>query len=149
MWGWLRKKKVNRIDSLIGHGTEIQGDIVFSGGLHIDGVVKGGVTAREESGSILALSEQGTIHGDVRAPNIILNGTVMGDVYALEHLELKPNARITGNVYYNLIELMVGAEVNGSLVHTSMLPSDSPLSLEHSKIKDKENVFPLHEKSES
>jgi cytoskeletal protein CcmA (bactofilin family) len=118
MWGNSRKKKVTQIDSLIGQDTEISGDVLFSGGLHIDGKIKGNVLARENSESVLTLSEQGSIDGDVRVPNMILNGVVKGNVYAVEHIELAPKARITGDVYYGLIEMTIGAEVNGSLVHT-------------------------------
>lgn len=112
------KRKAAKIDSLIGHNTELQGDIIFSGGFHIDGKIKGNVRAHEPS-SLLTLSEQGVVEGEVRVPNIILNGTVIGDIYASERVELAPNAKVTGNVYYNLIEMAIGAAVNGSLVHKS------------------------------
>lgn len=113
-------KKNNRrnaqIDTLIGNSTELRGDVYFKDGLHIDGVVKGNVIARGEN-SMLTMSEQGRIEGEVRVQNIVLNGEVLGDVYASEHIELAPAARVTGNVYYNLIEMAMGAEVNGNLVH--------------------------------
>ncbi|EDN69845.1 protein containing DUF583 [Beggiatoa sp. PS] len=134
MWG-NRKRKVTRIDSLIGQQTKIQGEIVFSGGLHIDGKIEGNITAVEDSGAVLTLSEQGSIKGDVRVPNVILNGTVQGNVYAEEHIELALNARVTGNVYYNLIEMAMGAEVNGSLIHASDMANQPALPLEHDKKK--------------
>lgn len=135
MWG-NRKRKVTRIDSLIGQQTSIQGEIYFSGGLHIDGKIEGNITAlKEPPGSVLTLSEQGTIKGEVRVPNIILNGTVQGNVYAEEHIELALNARVIGNVYYNLIEMAMGAEVNGSLIHTSDMANQPALPLEHDKKK--------------
>ncbi len=124
MWGKSKKEKQQtkvNITSLIGQGTEVKGDIEFSGGLHIDGVVKGNISAPEDSGSALTLSEQGKIEGDVRVSNIILNGEVNGNVYALEHIELAVNARVNGNVYYQLIEMEMGAAVNGSLVHAKEL----------------------------
>ena len=117
MWSKANKRKTARIDTLIGQHSEVTGDIAFSGGLHIDGTVKGNVSAEEGSASVLTLSEHGTIEGEVRVPNIIVNGTVRGDVHASERVELAPQARITGNVYYHLIEMAMGAEVNGSLVH--------------------------------
>ncbi|HIE01020.1 MAG: polymer-forming cytoskeletal protein [Candidatus Parabeggiatoa sp.] len=132
MWG-NRKRKVTRIDSLIGQQTEIKGEIVFSGGLHIDGSIEGKITAVENSGAVLTLSEQGTIKGDVRVPNVILNGTVIGNVYADEHIELALNARVIGNVYYNLIEMAMGAEVNGSLIHTADMANQPALPLSHDK----------------
>ena len=124
MWG-NRKRKVTRIDSLIGQHTEIHGDITFSGGLHVDGKVEGNIVAPTGSSSVLTLSEQGYIKGEVRVPNVILNGKVIGNVYAEEHVELALNARIIGNVYYNLIEMAMGAEVNGSLIHASNM-ADQP-----------------------
>jgi cytoskeletal protein CcmA (bactofilin family) len=133
MWG-NRKRKVTRIDSLIGQQTEIKGEVYFSGGLHIDGKIEGNITAlKEPLGSVLTLSEQGEIKGEVRVPNVILNGKVIGNVYAEEHIELALNARVIGNVYYNLIEMAMGAEVNGSLVHASDMANQPALPLEHDK----------------
>lgn len=138
MWG-NRKKKTTRIDSLIGQQTEIKGDIVFSGGLHIDGKIEGNIAAQDDSASIFILSEQGSIKGEVRAPNIIINGTIIGNVYAEEHVELAPNACITGNVYYKLIEMAKGAEVNGNLVRSSEMENQSPLPPEHEKAKNSQS----------
>jgi cytoskeletal protein CcmA (bactofilin family) len=132
MWG-NRKRKVTRIDSLIGQQTEIKGDITFTGGLHIDGKIEGNIIATESSGSVLTLSDQGSIKGDVRVPNIILNGLVRGNVYAEEHIELALNARVIGNVYYNLIEMAMGAEVNGSLIHAADMSNQPALPLEYDK----------------
>lgn len=104
-----------QVDTLIGAGTTIAGDLEFTGGLHIDGSVKGTVKATESNAS-LTLSQQGRLEGEVHAPHIVLDGVVEGDLYATEKLELAGNARIHGNVYYNLIEIAVGAEVNGQLI---------------------------------
>jgi len=120
MFGGKKKPKTTaRIETLIGQHTEIRGDVVFSGGLHVDGTVKGNVIAEGGAESVLSLSERGTIEGEVRVPNIMINGTVIGDVYAENHIELAPQARVKGNVYYSLIEMAMGAEVNGNLVHRS------------------------------
>jgi len=116
-----KNKRNSQIDTLIGNSTEIRGDVHFKDGLHIDGVVKGNVVATGE-GSMLTMSEHGRIEGEVRVHNIVLNGSVEGDVYASEHIELAPAARVNGNVYYNLIEMAMGAEVNGNLVHKAGKP---------------------------
>jgi cytoskeletal protein CcmA (bactofilin family) len=115
-FGKKNSRQNSQIDSLIGSGTELHGDVHFKDGLHIDGVVKGNVIAEGEH-SMLTMSEDGRIEGEVRVHNLVLNGEVVGDVYASEHIELAPAARVTGNVYYNLIEMAMGAEVNGNLVH--------------------------------
>ena len=117
MWGKNSKSVTAKINTLIGEETEIHGDVHFTGGLHIDGVVKGNVIAEESENSVLTLSEKGAVEGEVRVPNMILNGTVVGDVYATKRIELSIKARVSGNVYYNLIEMAIGASVNGNLVH--------------------------------
>lgn len=117
MFGKLSKRKPKAIDSLIGGHTEVLGDIKISGGVHIDGSVRGSVTAQNDERAVLQLSEMGSIHGDVRVPFVVLDGVVVGDVHSTQHIDLKSKARVTGNVYYNLIEMAIGAEVNGKLVH--------------------------------
>jgi cytoskeletal protein CcmA (bactofilin family) len=130
MWGRGKKRKTTRIDTLIGQQTEVLGDVMFSGGLHVDGTIKGNVIADNDGSSVLSLSDRGTIEGEVRVPYVILNGVVVGDVHGSEHVELASNARVTGNVYYNLIEMAIGAEVNGKLVHIAQ-PEEAPLALQH------------------
>ena len=116
-----KKKNFNsaRIDTLIGQGTVITGDLVFSGGLHVDGKIIGNVLAEEGSDAMLILSEFGHIEGEVKVPNMVLNGEIVGDVFGTVRVELAPKSRINGSVYYNLIEMAIGAEVNGGLVHQS------------------------------
>ena len=118
MWGQNKKpKQTAHIDSLIGQNTEIHGDVIFSGGLHVDGTVKGSVIAEKGEDSVLTLSERGTIEGEVKVPNVVVNGSIIGDLHASGHVELAALARVHGNVYYSLIEMAMGAEVNGKLMH--------------------------------
>lgn len=118
-----KKFKAPKITTVIGTGTVIQGDVVFSGGLHVDGTIHGNVLAEEDERAALILSEQGVIEGDVKVPNIILNGTVAGDVFASERVELIANARVSGTLYYKLLEMAMGAEINGQLVFTEQAES--------------------------
>ena len=122
MFGRARKfKKINinrtGTSTLIGPRTEIHGDVRFSARLHLEGTLKGNVIADENTQSVLTLTREGMIEGDVRVPNVILDGVVVGDIHANDYIELMANARITGNVYYGLIEIAVGAELNGNLIH--------------------------------
>jgi cytoskeletal protein CcmA (bactofilin family) len=107
------------IGTLVGADTRIQGDIEFTGGCHVDGYVKGNVKATKDTRAVLSISERGCIEGSVMVPHVVLNGTVKGDVRAMERVELGPKARVIGNVQYNLIEMSIGAEVNGKLIHES------------------------------
>lgn len=121
MWGKNQGQKgVNmnaaKIDTLIGKNTVVKGDVLFAGGLHVEGKIIGNITAEDEGG-VLILSENGVVEGEVHVPNMVLNGLIEGDVHASQRVELAPKSRVHGNVYYNLIEMAMGAEVNGSLVH--------------------------------
>lgn len=116
MFSSSKKRNAPKVDSLIGQNTELEGNVVFSGGFHIDGKLKGSINSHDSS-SVLTLSDQGVVEGEVNVPNVVLNGTVKGDVYASERIELAANAKVFGDVYYNLIEMAMGAEVNGNLVH--------------------------------
>ncbi|HEU4601477.1 MAG TPA: polymer-forming cytoskeletal protein [Steroidobacteraceae bacterium] len=111
------KQKQQRIDTLIGAGTRIIGDVHFSGGFHVDGHVKGNVDAPPDSGATLSVSDGGVVEGAVAVPNVVLNGTVKGDILAHDRVELGATARVSGNVYYGLIEMEMGAEINGKLIH--------------------------------
>lgn len=110
-------KAAGTVDTLIGRQSEITGDVRFAGGLHVDGRVKGKVTAGTDKNTVLSVSESGAVEGDVRVPHVVLNGTVEGDVHASQRLTLSAKARVNGNVYYKLIEMTSGAVINGQLVY--------------------------------
>ena len=105
------------IDTLIGRATHINGDVVFTGGFHLDGQVTGNVRAEPGATSVLSVSEHGCIEGSVDAPHVVLNGTVKGDIRARERVELGAKARVNGNVHYGVIEMAMGASINGKLIH--------------------------------
>ena len=112
-----KQRRHTVVETLVGANTRISGDLHFSGGCHVDGTVNGSVTADPDSKSALSISEGGNIDGGVTVPYVVLNGIVRGDVFANQRVELGPTARVIGNVYYNLIEMATGAEINGKLVH--------------------------------
>ncbi len=112
-----KKHRDKGVETMVGPNTEINGDLRFEGWCHVDGTVNGSITAYPDSVSHLSISEDANVDGGVTVPNVQLNGIVRGDVYASERVELGPTARVIGNVYYNLIEMAIGAEINGKLVH--------------------------------
>lgn len=111
-----RKRKPGMVDTLVGSNTEIRGDVLFTGGLHVDGRIKGKVLATPGDPATLSVSEGGAIEGDVSVPILTVNGQVSGNIYASEKMTLASNARVTGNVYYHRLEVQAGAEVNGQMV---------------------------------
>ena len=111
-----RKQTSTRIDTLLGKTANLQGDLEFSGGLHLDGRVNGNVRSTAPDGGALSVSETGLIEGRVEVTNIVMNGTVNGDMYARERLILGGKARVNGNVYYGVIEMAPGAVITGKLI---------------------------------
>lgn len=103
--------------TLVSRSTEIVGDIHFSGELIIEGRVKGNIYAEDDSEAKMRVAEKGSVEGEICVPSIIVNGLVQGDVRAAVHIELAAKAVVVGNVYYNLIEMVMGSEVNGNLMH--------------------------------
>lgn len=104
------------VDTLIGAQTVIRGDVTFSGGLHIDGQVHGAIVAEAGSDAVVTVSDKGRIQGEIRAPHVVINGTLDGDVIASERIELAAQARVTGNIRYKLLEMAAGAQVNGQIM---------------------------------
>ncbi|QJQ06003.1 polymer-forming cytoskeletal protein [Undibacterium piscinae] len=111
------RKNKNTIDSLIGVSTSIEGNVLFKGGLRIDGHVKGNVIAEAGVSSMLVISEQAKIDGEVRAAHIVVNGEINGPVFSTELIELQAKSRISGDVHYKALEMMSGALVTGKLAH--------------------------------
>jgi cytoskeletal protein CcmA (bactofilin family) len=103
------------VETLIGEQTEIQGDVQFAGGLHLDGRIKGRIISTAK-GAELSIGAKGLVEGDVYAPRIVLHGRVVGHVYAAEHISLGAKAHVLGNLYYKTLEMAAGAKVMGSLV---------------------------------
>src|SRR3990172_7891692 len=112
-------KPQNRIDSLIGAGTMIEGNVTCSGGLRVDGEVKGNVIAAAGQPSTLVLSEQARIDGEIHVSHLVVNGAINGPVHSAEFLELQAHSRVKGDVHYNTLEMHLGAVVDGQLVHSS------------------------------
>ena len=118
-------KPQNRIDSLIGSGTRIEGNVTFSGGLRVDGEIKGNVISAGGQPSTLVVSEQASIDGEIHVSHLVVNGAINGPVYSTEFLELQPRCRVKGDVHYNSLEMHLGAVVEGRLVHSSSATESS------------------------
>ena len=105
------------IDSLIGAGTRVEGNIIFSGGLRIDGEVRGNISSNNPQEGTLVISEKASVEGAIAVGHVVINGSVAGPVSAGVSLELLPAARVTGDVEYHQIEMQQGAIIQGRLIH--------------------------------
>jgi cytoskeletal protein CcmA (bactofilin family) len=122
-------KPHNNIECLIGAGTTVEGNIIFAGGLRVDGRVRGDVIAVDGKPGTLVLSEQAQIEGEIRVSHVVINGTVIGPVHAAEYVELQPKANVTGDVHYRTLEIQLGAVVQGRLVYESGDKSENVVKL--------------------
>ena len=122
-------KPHNNIECLIGAGTTVEGNIIFAGGLRVDGRVRGDVIAADGQPGTLVLSEQAPIEGEIRVSHVVINGTVIGPVHAAEYVELQPKANVTGDVHYRTLEIQLGAVVQGRLVYQSEGKSENVVHL--------------------
>lgn len=105
------------VDTLIGRNTRIQGDVLFTGGLYVDGEVKGSIASDAGGGeAMLSISEHGQVEGEVRVSHVVVNGRLIGNIHHAEKVELLANAHVQGNIHYKLLQMAVGAAVTGQLV---------------------------------
>ena len=130
----MRKKKSDQSVTLVAAETQVVGDIHFKNELFVYGHVEGNLVADDDSAAVV-ISDGGSVRGEVRVASVTVNGRVDGDIFAKNRVELAANAEIHGNVYYNLIEMQLGARVEGQLVHAQDLPGED------------NNVHPLPERS--
>ena len=114
------------IGTLIGAGTTIEGTLTYTGGLRIDGSVRGDVRCGSGDSSMVVVSEHGKVEGEVHAAHLVVSGTVVGPLHVSELLELQPKARITGDVHYRAVEIHHGAVVEGRLVYTAAAADGRP-----------------------
>ena len=131
--------------TLLDRAVEIRGSVRFGGTLDIEGCIIGDVIAEDGVDALVRVRDKGNVNGEIRAPKVIINGSVTGDVYSSKHLELAANAVVNGNVHYRVIEMVKGAEVNGSLLHEDpkkVEPKADISPLESSKAAKIEAVKP-------
>lgn len=125
-WGDSKKSGGQRaasVDTLIGRRVKIVGDVNFSGGLYVEGEIKGSVVAQSDAAdAVLTIAEEGRIEGEVRAPHLVINGQLAGDVFASERVELGPQAKVQGNINYKVVEMAAGAMLTGRLIHAETEP---------------------------
>ena len=123
---WQRRDENRNIETLIGAGARIEGDLIVSGGVHLEGQVRGNVRAGPGAPAVLSIAPQGLVEGSVEVPRVVVHGSVRGDIRASEKVELGATARISGSVSYGVIEMAAGAVIEGRLIAPSPPPAPAP-----------------------
>lgn len=115
--------------TLISRATRVNGDLHFTGELQIEGKVTGNIYADDEKDAKLVIADTGVVEGEIRAPVVIVNGKVMGNIHSSKHLELAAKGNVTGTVNYHSIEMVKGAQLNGSMLNNQQAGAKSPLEI--------------------
>lgn len=102
-------------NTLISKGTRIVGDVHFSGELNVQGKVVGNIIG--DANAELEICQSGQVEGQIQVPKLIVRGLVQGDIRCSKHVELGATGVVNGNVFYHVIEMVKGSQVNGGLVH--------------------------------
>lgn len=102
--------------TLIARNTTLMGNVTFSDKVYVNGTVEGDITAPDDESSTIVVCDTGVVKGEIRAPNVVIDGLVEGDVFASTRIELAARARVVGDVHYNLVEMQLGSVVNGQMV---------------------------------
>jgi len=121
----MARNKVGKGVTLVAEGTEVKGDIHFRDQLVVNGLVTGNLFASSDAEATVMISDEGAVRGEIHVPNVVINGQIEGDVYASARVELAAKARVKGNVYYKLIEMQLGAMVDGQLVHDEQVGAEN------------------------
>ena len=109
------KNKQRGSSTLIEVGTLIKGEIIFDNELFVMGEVEGDLNSDSDLAK-LVVSKTGKVQGEIRVPNVVVNGTIVGNVRASEKLEISGTARIFGDLHYSTIEIRGGSLITGRLV---------------------------------
>lgn len=151
MWKINGKRKLRdvlpKIDTLIGKNTQLAGNLHFNGGLQLDGLVRGNISADEGSNAVLVIGENGRVEGEVCVPNVIIHGKVAGPVSASQTIELRVTATVAGDIFYNQIEIMAGAKLSGKMIY--MPEKGMKAELMHEKVVKTEDYGVIHYEKES
>mgnify|MGYP000370756407 CR=1 FL=1 len=118
MWGKKKEMAFSNNHTLISRGTEIVGDLLFTGELQIEGKVRGNIIAEQGTDAKVVVAHKGQVEGEIRVPVIVVDGSVIGDIHSGKHVELAAKAVVQGNVHYHMIEMVKGSQVNGSLFYS-------------------------------
>ncbi|HKI61279.1 MAG TPA: polymer-forming cytoskeletal protein [Mariprofundaceae bacterium] len=99
------------IDTLIGSHASFNGNLNFEGSVRIDGQFEGNIKSSKEG--TLIVSETALVKGEINVPNLLLHGTVRGNVRASKSIQIGPKGRLDGDLEYTMLTLSEGASVNG------------------------------------
>ena len=97
--------KSDVIENVIGRSCTIRGDLSAEGAFRIDGTIDGSV----ESQASVVIGETGVVRGGVRGTDVVIAGTVQGDVICTDgHIEILAKGRVEGDIEAKSMRIETG-----------------------------------------
>jgi cytoskeletal protein CcmA (bactofilin family) len=127
---WHRSRKsplgANGVTAFIDEGSEIEGKYTFSGVALVNGKFKGEII----SSDTLIIGEKAVINATIRAGAVVISGEVVGGVLASERVEMKPSARVFGDVEAPVVVIEEGVLFEGHCRMTKGRPAETATTRE-------------------
>lgn len=124
-----RDIKEGRLSGFVGNGTVLTGETEFQAMLRVDGHLTGKVSS--DTGTLI-IGSTGLVDANVAVASALINGTVNGDIYATDKIQLGRTACVTGNIQTPRLLMEDGAILEGSC---SMIKSRDALDKEHAQVQ--------------
>jgi len=104
------------VAAFLGPNVKVTGDVSFSGGLRIDGVVTGDVSCSGDQSGTLTIGNGGLVQGDIRVSHLVVYGHIQGNVHVSGLTDIREQALIVGDVHYAALDVASGGVIQGRLV---------------------------------
>ena len=107
----------NKNSTVIGENCVIEGDVTFEKTIEVHGKIIGTLKIAENCTSAsLVIKKTGIVEGDVYGSDVVIEGEVVGNVSGKKEIKIENSAFISGNVYYDILDVQGGATINGNLI---------------------------------
>jgi len=107
----------NKNSTIIGENCVIEGDVTFEKTIEVHGKIIGTLKIAENCTSAsLIIKKTGIVEGDVYGSDVVIEGEVVGNVSGKKEIKIENSAFISGNVYYDILDVQGGATINGNLI---------------------------------
>ena len=124
--------------TVIGENCVIEGDVTFEKTIEVHGKIIGTLKIAENCTSAsLIIKKTGIVEGDVYGSDVVIEGEVVGNVSGKKEIKIENSAFISGNVYYDILDVQGGATINGNLIRNK---GKEPQKLENKSSSPLESI---------
>jgi cytoskeletal protein CcmA (bactofilin family) len=102
-------------ETIIGASIRVDGNLLLKSSLRIDGVVNGNILQEDGCEATVAIAKGAAVTGDIRAKHVIVSGSLHGNIFSSDRVELLETAFVSGDITYGALGMQVGAKLDGKL----------------------------------